>query len=115
MAETTSLRTYLAILERLESEGSFDGVTIYPACGIDALVSLFAERVLSINLRAYSAIEMIDQLLPTIGVELAARLEMTASRIEIVSGVDASNWHALAGALSRYSESSTRRSRHGSA
>jgi hypothetical protein len=97
-----ALREHLAVLERLQFEGILDGVTVYPASGVDALVSLFADRVLSINLRAYTVIEMIEEMLPTVGVELAARIERHADRIESLSGVDVTDWEVFSRALGKY-------------
>lgn len=96
------IREYLRVLDRLSASGYLNGVVIYPACAVDALVALFADKVVCVNIRTHTAIEMIDHLRPTVGFEIAARLQDAVSRLKYLSGIDASNPDLLTQVLSRY-------------
>lgn len=78
---------------------------IYPACGVDALVALFANKVVGVNLRSYTASEMIEQLQPLVDSEIASTLNGTVSRLEFLARVDASSVNLLERVISKYKNS----------
>jgi len=100
------IHSYLAILDQLCTEGFLKGTVVYPACGVDTLVALFADKLVSVNWHPYKAEDILTHLQPIVGPDLAAALQKVLPvKAEFLSRINASNACLLTRALSRYENS----------
>ncbi|MCD4741968.1 MAG: hypothetical protein K8R67_05750 [Desulfobacteraceae bacterium] len=99
-----AVEEYLNILERLSKKKMFGEIVLYPANGVDSLVTLYAKKVIGLNFAPYKPNEMINHILPILTPKLTHKLKTTVKNNLInLYRIDASETTLLKKVLKPYS------------
>jgi len=94
---------YLTLLQKLNKEGLFGKIAIYPASGVDCLIALFVEKVIGLNWMPYGLDDIVENISPIFSAELISELK---SRIKdnliITSRIDVSRFDLVQKELEQY-------------